>query len=75
MKFGWKRCLFLCMALLMCVPLAGAQERGALRIKAFKIGKADAYLLRTDKHNVLIDAGEVDDGEEIVAYLKKKDIT
>lgn len=50
------------------------EHSGILRIKIFKVGKADAYLLRTDHHAVLIDAGEEDDAQDIIAYLEEKDI-
>lgn len=59
---------------LLNVPALAGEEADVLKIKMFKIGKADAFLLRTAGHAVLIDAGEVDDGEEIVTYLKDKGI-
>jgi competence protein ComEC len=52
-----------------------AENLGSLRIRCFKIGKADAYLLRTQGHAVLIDAGEEDDGPEIVGYLEENGIS
>lgn len=55
--------------------LAQDEKYGSLRIRYFKIGKADAYLLRTDHHAVLIDAGEEDDGPEISGFLAKKGIS
>lgn len=39
-----------------------------------KAGQADAIILRTAKHNVIIDCGEKDDGSKIVEYLKDKGI-
>ncbi len=43
----------------------------ALTITVFKIGKADAILLRTASSAVLIDAGEKDDSEEILEKVSE----
>lgn len=75
MRNTFRRALTLSLALLLlALPALAEGETGLLKIKMFKIGKADAFLLRNDGHAVLIDAGEVDDGEEIVAYLKDKGV-
>ncbi|MDI9519814.1 MAG: MBL fold metallo-hydrolase [Bacillota bacterium] len=68
--------VFLALVILFGVSTGFAQNEkyGSLRIRYFKIGKADAFLLRTDKHAVLIDAGEEDDGPEISSFLVKKQI-
>lgn len=58
-------------ALMTTASALGAET---LKIRYFKIGKADAFLLRMQDHAVLIDAGEEDDGPEIIEYLRKKDI-
>ncbi len=72
----WKRMMILFAALMLLLPAALAREEGStLRIRAFKIGKADAYLLRTDNAAVLLDGGELDDGEEILEYLDEKGIS
>ncbi len=72
----WKRTLIITLSLLLLLPGAFAREEGTtLRIRAFKIGKADAFLLRTDNAAVLIDGGEMDDGEEILDYLDEKGIS
>lgn len=72
----WKRMMILFAALVLLLPAAFAREEGStLRIRAFKIGKADAYLLRTDNAAVLLDGGELDDGEEILEYLDEKGIS
>lgn len=34
-----------------------------------KVGKADAVILKTENHSVIIDCGEKDDGDEVVKYL------
>ena len=60
--------LFLCLtALVGCTP---APETG-MDIYTFSIGKADCSLLSFDGMNVLIDAGEQDDGDEIVQALRE----
>jgi len=63
--------------LVFLLPLltAGAQDPGTLRVRCFKIGKADAFLLRMSRHAVLIDAGEDDDAPEILDYLADNGIT
>lgn len=40
----------------------------------FRIGQADAILLFSGDHAALIDAGEKEDGEEILRYLQKREI-
>ena len=73
-----KRSLVVLLTLLMLIGVLGASAQtvkyGTLRIRYFKIGKADAYLLRTDHHAVLIDVGEEDDGPEIAGFLTEKGI-
>lgn len=68
-------CCSLVLLLMSFLFVAMASEHsGILRIKIFKVGKADAYLLRTDHHAVLIDAGEEDDAQDIIEYLEEKGI-
>ena len=58
--------IFLCLAAMVgCTP---APETG-MDIYTFSIGKADCSLLSFDGMNVLIDAGEEDDGNDIVNAL------
>ena len=52
-----------------------AANVGTLKFKVFKIRRADCIVLRTASHTVVIDAGEEDDGAEIVSYLKEHKIT
>lgn len=40
----------------------------------FSIGKADAILIHNEEYAILIDAGEVEDAAEVLAYLKKEKI-
>lgn len=60
--------IFICLVTLIgCTP---APESG-MDIYTFSLGKADCSLLSFDGVNVLIDTGEDDDGDDIVAELKK----
>ena len=59
--------ILICLAVLAgCVP---ASQSG-MDVYTFSIGKADCSLLSFDGMNVLIDAGEEDDGADIVRELK-----
>ncbi len=62
------------LSILLCLTtLAGctpAPESG-MDIYTFSLGKADCSLLSFDGMNVLIDAGEEDDGDDILAELRK----
>lgn len=44
----------------------------AVKVTLFKVGKADAIVLEKEKYTMVIDAGEEEDGEEIVTYLKSQ---
>lgn len=44
----------------------------AVKITLFKVGKADAILLEKENYTMVIDAGEEEDGEEIVTYLEQQ---
>lgn len=68
-------CAFAVLLILTALPGGMSGEKlGSLRIRCFKIGKADAYLLLTGSQAVLIDAGEEDDAQEIIAYLGEHEI-
>lgn len=41
-----------------------------LKVTLFKVGKADAIVLEKGDYTMVIDAGEEEDGEEIIAYLE-----
>ncbi len=49
-----------------------ALPNDALKVTLFKVGKADAIVLEKEKYTMVIDVGEEEDGEEIVAYLKSQ---
>ncbi|MEE0693048.1 MAG: MBL fold metallo-hydrolase [Lachnospiraceae bacterium] len=46
-----------------------------LKATLFKVGKADATVIQTDGHTMVIDAGEEEDGEEIVDFLRNQGIS
>ena len=46
-----------------------------LKVKLLKVGKADAIILQSGEDVLVIDTGEEDDGEELVAYLSNQGIT
>lgn len=45
-----------------------------MNVTAFSIGKADSILLQYDGYNVLIDAGEQDDGADVVEELAARNV-
>lgn len=62
---------------LLCALLVFASCAHALsgtEIAVLKIGKADAIIITTAEHAVLIDAGEEEDAEEILTFLASKRI-
>ncbi len=46
---------------------------GDFEIHIMQSGQADAIILTTENHSVLIDCGEKDDGDDIVKYLNEND--
>ena len=62
-------CVLLCLAAL--TGCAAPSTAGGMDIYTFSIGKADCSLLSFDGVNVLIDAGESDDGQDILRDLEK----
>ena len=50
-------------------------EFGTMEIVVFNVGKADAILIATENHAVMIDAGEEQHGRMIVEYLLNRGIT
>ncbi len=47
------------------------EVNGELKVYFLDVGQADSILIRTDSHNMLIDAGNNEDGEKLVSYFKK----
>lgn len=50
------------------------QSEDALVITALSVGKADALIVRQGEQVLLIDAGEEDDGDDIVRFLRDRGI-
>ena len=53
------------------VKTAHAADVGRLTVDVLKVGKADAIILQCQDRTMVIDAGEEDDGEEVVSFLQK----
>lgn len=82
MKF--KKSVFVLLILSFCL-LCSCQNAEVTDIKIpettgnfdftiFKAGQADAIFLETANNSIIIDCGEKDDGDEIVEFLKEKNI-
>lgn len=74
--------LLLLLGAAACVPyfLRGeppsVEERlDPLQVTLLKIGKADAIVVQDNDETAVIDAGEEEDGEEVVAFLKDQGIS
>ncbi len=75
----------LCMILVLVCFLCGCQTsqkaveippiEGDFKFTILKAGQADAMLMQTKSHNVILDCGEEDDGDELVALLQEKGIS
>lgn len=48
---------------------------GNFNFTVLKAGKADAIVLKTENHSVIIDCGEKDDGDKVVEFLSKNNIS
>ncbi|WP_283680600.1 ComEC/Rec2 family competence protein [Parablautia sp. Marseille-Q6255] len=55
-------------------PVQGKQK-DVLKIVLLKVGKADAIIAQANGKAIVIDAGEEEDGEEIVTYLKNQGLS
>lgn len=71
-----------CSALAACgtaaekpVRTAAPEVTGEYKTTILKSGKADAIVLKTQNHTVVIDSGEKNDGDEIIDYLKSSGIS
>ncbi|MEG1633374.1 MAG: MBL fold metallo-hydrolase [Oscillospiraceae bacterium] len=68
-------CLAACALTLLGVFLSSRGEAvPPLTVTLLKVGKADAIVLRSEGHAMVIDTGEEDDGEELVAFLENQGI-
>lgn len=75
---------FMLLLILMLFTLSGCfntpkisapAATGAFELTFLKAGQADAIILKTENHNVIIDCGEKDDGDEVVKSLQDNDIS
>ena len=48
---------------------------GSFDFTVLKAGQADAIFMQTQNHNIILDCGEKDDGDEFVELLQEKDIS
>lgn len=76
-------CISLCVTgvfLLSCCSLNGKQQQdklpapaaeGGFTVSVLNIGKADAIILKTQNHTVLIDTGNRGDGKKILEHLEE----
>ena len=80
-----KKSILTIIILLVCI-LCGCQNQvnkseeinsvtGEFSFTVLKAGQADAILLHTQNHNIVIDCGEKDDGDKIVEYLANNNIS
>lgn len=51
------------------------EVNGTLEVHYIDVGQADATLIMTDGHNMLIDGGNTEDSSLIYTYLKEKNVT
>lgn len=65
----------LVVALLTSMSVRGLSGGNDLAITFFKAGKADAFLFLFGGYSILLDAGEADDAEDILAYAQEMGVT
>lgn len=67
--------VFLC----SCQPAVQSPEIpaviGDFKVSVLKVGQADAIILQTRQHCVVIDCGEKDDGDEVSEYLAENELS
>lgn len=84
MKFS-KTSAALILILTICM-LCGCQNKNEMTVEipavtgtfdftVLKAGQADAIFMQTQNHNIILDFGEKDDGDELVELLQEKDIS
>lgn len=54
---------------------AGNTAQNRLEIRALSVGKADALIIQEGEKVLLIDAGEEDDGDEVVKELRRRGVS
>ena len=55
--------------------ISAPDATGEFKFTVLKAGQADAIIMKTENHSVIIDLGEADDGDEISDFLKENNIT
>lgn len=55
--------------------VSAPEVTGQFAFTVMKAGQADAIILKTQNHSVIIDLGEQDDGDEISEFLKENNIS
>lgn len=63
--------LIICLQTLL---FAAEDMPASLKLTLLKVGKADAIVVQAGASTMVVDAGEEDDGEEVVAYLAKQGV-
>ena len=71
------RMLFVVLLSLLLAACGGTETSSEhpFIVHAFKVGKADSFLIEQNGEYMLIDTGEEDDGQKIVTYLQSHQIT
>ena len=54
--------------------IADTVATGEMKVTFLDVGQGDCTIVQTEGHNMLIDAGNNDQGESVVAYLLKNGI-
>lgn len=67
--------LMLCGCQNKSAGISAPKANGEFAFTVMKAGQADAIILTTQKHSVIIDMGEKDDGDEISEFLEENNIT
>ena len=52
-----------------------AESRNVLQVQVLKVGKADAIVLFCGGETMVIDCGEEEDGQEVLAYLQEEGVS
>lgn len=71
--------ILLTLAFLLCgckkTSVSAPEVTGSFDFTVLKIGQADAIVMQTENHSVMLDTGEKDDGADIVQYLEENGIS
>lgn len=73
--------MILCCAFILCScqsreisAVSAPKATGSLYVSILDIGKADAIILRTENHTVVIDCGEKGDGKDVLNCLSENNV-